>query len=90
MSHMSYFLLFSHKSMLFLNVYNIFCSLVKHWFRMDEIEYKLKKSNAILVVNVSTSNVSYSLNTSVKNLEFKIQQLTHILILKQNSYPMTC
>lgn len=37
---------------------------------MDEIEYKLKKSNAILVVNVSISDVSYSLNMSVKNIEF--------------------
>jgi hypothetical protein len=36
---------------------------------MDEIEYKLKKRNTILVVNVSTSSVSYLLNTSAKNIK---------------------
>jgi hypothetical protein len=37
---------------------------------MDEIEYKLKKKNAILVVNVSTSSMFYSFNLAVNNIKF--------------------
>jgi len=33
---------------------------------MDEIEYKLKKKNAILVVDVSTFNISYLYSLTVK------------------------
>jgi len=35
---------------------------------MDEVEYKLKKRNAVLAVNVSISNVTQSFYQAVKTL----------------------
>jgi len=37
---------------------------------MDEVEYKLKKRNAVLAVNVSISNVTHSFYQAVKNISF--------------------
>lgn len=35
---------------------------------MDEVEYKLKRRNAVLAVNVSISNVTQSFYQAVKTL----------------------
>jgi hypothetical protein len=37
---------------------------------MEEIEYKLRRNNTVLVVNVSTFKASNSLNMSVKSVKF--------------------
>jgi hypothetical protein len=37
---------------------------------MDEIEYKLKKKNAILVVNVSIFNLSYLFTLALNKIKF--------------------
>jgi hypothetical protein len=38
---------------------------------MDEVEYKLKKRNAVLAVNVSISNMAQSFYQAVKTLSCK-------------------
>jgi len=65
---------------------------------MDEVEYKLKKRNAVLAVNVSISNVTQSFYQAVINIKLYIHQLTHILITsmlcghsaRPKSSPRTC
>jgi hypothetical protein len=44
---------------------------------MDEVEYKLKKRNAVLAVNVSISNVTQSFYQAVKNISF-ISFIVHL------------
>lgn len=65
---------------------------------MDEVEYKLKKRNAVLAVNVSFSNVTQSFCQAVINIKLYIHRLTHILITNMlcghsampKSSPRTC
>lgn len=52
---------------------------------MDEIEYKLQKKNAILVVNVSTPIMSF--NLAVNNFKF---QKTIINFLYPNTDSVLC